>query len=216
MPLCYKIDNNDYILGLWELTEPESQLYNEFIAVAPQSEIEKAAQFKYPSRKAEWMASRLLLYLLINEVLEIDYDANGKPHISSREHSISISHTKGMIAVIIAKNLAGIDIELINERVLHIKDRFLSDFEKKQIPENDKVVSLLLYWSAKETLYKLYGQKQIDFKKNLNIRPFTIGLNGEMIGEIITENQINSYKLHFFHYLKADKNFNYIIVYHFS
>ena len=102
MPVCYKIDNEKYTLGLWDLSENESQLFDDFSKIAPPDEIIKAAKFKYPGRKTEWIATRLLMYHLLNRVVSIEYHPNGKPIIYDNNQSISISHTKGMVAVIIA------------------------------------------------------------------------------------------------------------------
>lgn len=216
MPLCYKIDNDNFSLGLWELVEDESQLSDEFQNIAPQKEIDRAGKFKYPTRKSEWMATRLLMYHLLDQVVEIDYDENGKPFIIDQNQSISISHTKGMIAVIIAKNLAGIDIELISDRVIRIEDKFLSGLEKHQIPNENKLNSLLAYWSAKETLYKIYGGRGLDFKKNLYINPFKLGIKGHFTGEVITHNQTTGYQLNYFIHKHKDSKFDYLIVYYYN
>jgi 4'-phosphopantetheinyl transferase len=216
MPLCYKIDNNDFTLGLWDLTENESQMFAEFMLIAPKNEIYKVEKFKYPSRKTEWMATRLLMYHLLNKVVEIDYDIHGKPLILNQEQCISISHTKGMVAVIIAKNLAGIDIEMVNDRVLRVEERFLSGIEMKQIKGDNKLESLLAYWSAKETLYKISGGKGLDFKKNFYISPFILGEKGNFTGEIVSHNQTVGYQLNYFLHKQKNNQENYLIVYYYN
>ena len=138
MPLCYKIDNDNFKLGLWNLVETDTELFNEFILVAPPKEIENARKFNNPSRKSEWIATRLILYFLLGRVIEIEYNNDGKPAMVDHHWTISISHTKGMVVVILAKNLAGIDIEYISERVLKIEDRFLSKTEKEKLPEETR------------------------------------------------------------------------------
>jgi len=216
MPVCYKIDNDNFALGLWELAENEDELLNRFSSIAPKKEIARAERFKYPSRKAEWMAARLLTYELINKVISIDYDQHGKPIIDNNNYSISISHTKGMVAVIIAKNLAGIDIEFINDRVEKIESKFMSGVESNQIANKEKVPTLLAYWSAKETLYKIYGGKGLDFKKNLYINPFELSTKGEFTGEIITNNQSVGYRLNYFNYTPRFLDKHYFIVYYYN
>ena len=216
MPLCYKIDTDYFSLGLWELSEDEDQLLNKFSTIAPREEILKAKQFKYPSRKLEWMAARLLMYELLNKVIAIEYDENGKPIINNREQCISISHTKGIVAVIVTNNMAGIDIELRGDRVLRIENKFISGREKDQISENNKAEYLLTYWSAKETLYKIHGGKGLDFKKNLYINPFKLENKGEFTGEIFTENHRTAYQLNYFNYTSQFNNLNYLIVYYYN
>jgi phosphopantetheinyl transferase len=216
MPICYKIDNEDFTLGLWDLTEDGSQLFEEFKQIAPKKEVEKASRFKYSTRKSEWIATRLLLYHLLNRVVEIDYNLNGKPIIENGDQSISISHTKGMVAVIIAKNITGIDVEQVTDRVVRIEDRFLSGLEKNQIPEENKFQSILAYWSGKETLYKIYGDKGLDFKKNIYINPFNLSRQGEFIGEVITHNQTEGYCLNYFIHKHKANNESYLIVYYYN
>jgi len=216
MPICYKIDNDKYTLGLWNLSEAENQLVDSFSKIAPQEEIIKAEKFKYPARKSEWIATRLLMYHLLNKVVTIEYDQNGKPIIENQNQCISISHTKGMVAVIIAKNLAGIDIELMNDRVLKIENKFLSGIEQNQIPSGSKSSHLLAYWSAKETLYKISGGKGLDFRKNLYITPFQLRNEGEFTGEVNTNNQTIGYRLNYFVYDKNNTHGNYLIVYYYN
>ncbi|NJO88919.1 MAG: hypothetical protein HC831_08150 [Chloroflexia bacterium] len=166
MPLCYKIDSDNFSLGLWELSEDEEQLLNKFSAIAPREELLKAKRFKYQARKLEWIATRLLMYELLNRVVSIDYDENGKPIINNGERSISISHTKGIVAVIVTNNMAGIDIEMQSDRVLRIENKFISGTRKKiRLLKKTKRNDLLTYWSGKETLYKIHGGKGLDFKK---------------------------------------------------
>jgi len=216
MPVCYRIDNENFTLGLWNLNENENQLIEGFSKIAPLNEITKAEKFKYSGRKKEWIATRLLVYNLLNEVITIEYDTNGKPVIFNNKHSISISHTKGMVAVIIAKNLTGIDIELVNDRILKIENKFMSGIEKNQVTENPKHIHLLAYWSAKETLYKISGGKNLDFKKNLYINPFNLNNKGEFTGEIVTNNQTIGYRLNYFIFDQGENKANYLIVYYYN
>lgn len=214
MPLCYKIDNDNFSLGLWELSEDEEQLLGTFSEIAPEREVSKAKRFKYSARKLEWIAARLLLYELLDNVVSIDYDENGKPIINNREQCISISHTKGIVAVIVTNNMAGIDVEMKNDRVLRIENKFISGLEKGQITKQNKAECLLTYWSAKETLYKIHGGKGLDFKKNLYIYPFKLENKGEFTGEIFTENHSTAYRLNYFKYTSQFNKSDYLIVYY--
>ena len=216
MPLCYKIDNDNFSLGLWELSEDENMLLRIFSSIAPKKEFLKAERFKYSARKSEWIATRLLLYDLLNEVVPIDYDENGKPIINNKDQCISISHTKGMVAIIITKNMAGIDIEMLSDRVVRIESKFMSGIESNQIPAKDKANCLLTYWSGKETLYKIHGGRGLDFRKNIYISPFKLEKKGEFNGEIITANQSTAYRLSYFNYTSQFNNNNYLIVYYYN
>lgn len=214
MPVCYKNINNNFALGLWEITENETELLNKFSNIAPESEIEQAVAFKYPGRRNEWIATRLLLYDLLSRVVTIDYDLAGKPLLENQEQSISISHTKGMVAVVIGANIAGIDIELYSDRVLKIEKKFMSGIESSQVSKSEKAKELLIYWSAKETLFKLHGGGGLDFKKNLYINPFKIQKTGIINGEIILNSIRSSYLLNYFNYTSPGTKKNYLVVYY--
>jgi len=45
-------------------------------------------------------------------------------------------------------------------------------------------VKLLIYWASKETLYKVYGLKEVDFIEHLTIKPFVKQESGTIIGDI--------------------------------
>jgi phosphopantetheinyl transferase (holo-ACP synthase) len=216
MPICYKLNQADFILGLWEITESLIELLDLFSKTAPKNEFEKVGNFKNPQRKMEWISTRLLLYDLLNKSVSIKYTENGKPILENENHDISVSHTKGMVAVIIANNMAGIDIEKITDRVLRIENRFLSSIEKRQISDNDRIEQLLAYWSAKETLYKISGAKYLNFKKNLYINPFPMGKNGNFTGEVIINNQSIAYRLNYFIFDKNVGENNFLIVYYYN
>jgi phosphopantetheinyl transferase len=216
MPICYKIDSEDFILGLWNLTESETQLLDTFRLIAPKTEIVNAGNFKNPSRKSEWIAVRLLLYELLNEVREINYDENRKPSISESYWDISISHTKGLVAVILSKKMAGIDIEAISERVLKIEDKFLSEPEKQQLSKENRLESSLICWSAKETIYKIYGKKALDFKKDMCIKPFIPAQAGQISAQLNGTKKQESLTLNYFIFKLQHLNKDYIVVYHYA
>ena len=124
-------------------------------------------------RKREWLAIRLLLKELLGEEKEILYNSVGKPYLLDNSFRISISHTKGYAALIINKEKeVAIDIEKISSRVENIRKKFMNDEEEKAISQTNEVIHLLLHWSAKESIYKLLGIKNLDFKTDLYIQPF--------------------------------------------
>ena len=49
-----------------------------------------------------------------------------------------------------------------------------------QLKPDEKIEKLILYWSAKEALYKLYGKGEIAFTTQLLIEPFNLSLQGEL------------------------------------
>ena len=139
--------------------------------------------------------SYLINYLLDKEV-EIDYDEKGKPFLTNNVKHISISHSHDKLAIIVnEQESTGIDIELIRDKVLKIKHKFLTESELTDA--NDNVEKLLIYWAAKETLYKIYGLKEIDFIEHLFVKPFTKHNLGTIIGVINLPNFTESFYLNY-------------------
>ncbi len=211
MPLCHKIENEDFTLALWNLSESLRELETQFNNVALNIDIEQVNAFKYEGRKKEWIAVRLLIAELFGQYQKISYTDLGKPFIENKDINISISHTVGMVAVIVGKEMVSVDIERYSDRVLRIENKFMSEIEKSQIDANNKADYLLAYWSAKETLYKKHKTKGLDFKRNLYINSFELGDCGEFLGEVRTEELSSVHTLNYFNFDKDDST--YLVVY---
>ena len=111
-------------------------------------------------REIETKGKQYLINYLLNKEIEIRYDENGKPHLSNDSKHISITHSHDKIAIIINDDeKTGIDIELIRDKVLKIKHKFLSESELENAEDDPE--KLLIYWGAKESLYKIYGLKEV-------------------------------------------------------
>jgi 4'-phosphopantetheinyl transferase EntD len=129
-------------------------------------------------RKREWLSVRTLLKRLLGEEKEIAYTDFGKPYLADNSCHISISHTKDFVAVIWGKEKeVAIDIERISSRVENIRSRFMSEPEESNLSKENPVIHLLLHWSAKESLFKLLPENDIEFKSQLHIRPFEPVMN---------------------------------------
>lgn len=134
-------------------------------------------------REIETQGKLFLLKHLVDNSCEIWYDDKGKPHLVDDSRHISLTHSHDKLAIIINEHEStGIDIELVRDKILNVKHKFLS--EKELFDANDDVGKLMLYWAAKETLYKIYGLKEVDFIKNLFVNPFTKHNLGTIIGHV--------------------------------
>ena len=145
-------------------------------------------------REIEGKGKVFLINCLLKKETEVCYNEKGKPFLKDDPIHISISHSHNQLAIIINEfESTGIDIELIRDKILKIKHKFLS--KQELIDANDDVETLLIYWAAKETLYKIYGQKEVDFIKHLFVKPFTKHKLGLIIGEIKMSNFTESFEL---------------------
>ncbi len=148
-------------------------------------------RIKTPKRKIEFLNARFSLNFLCKRAVYVKYDNAGKPFIEDSSFQISISHSSRWMAVAIHPiNLIGIDIEVNSERVLKIKDKFLTAEEQGQIGKENPVLNFLLAWSAKEALYKIIGLDAVDFRKQLRVFPFDKAIEGEMKMQHIPANKI--------------------------
>lgn len=141
--------------------------------------------FKSEHRRQEWLAVRVLLYTLLGEEREITYRPDGKPYLTDVSASISISHTRGYVAVILGQpdREVGIDIEQYGERVRKVAPRFMRDDEVPSFYRNTDVWSLLLHWSAKETIFKCLNASEVDFRNHIHLFPFPVDEAGVLHAE---------------------------------
>ncbi|MBP8033486.1 MAG: 4'-phosphopantetheinyl transferase superfamily protein [Bacteroidia bacterium] len=147
-------------------------------------------------REIETKGKEYLAKKLLGDNCIIAYDDKGKPYLSNESRHISISHSHDKLAIIInEKESTGIDIELIRDKVLKIKHKFLTNEELLEV--NDDVEKMLIYWAAKETLYKIYGLKEVDFIAHLFVKPFTKHKLGTIIGNINLPNFKESFELNY-------------------
>jgi len=158
-----------YHLGVWKIEETKDELLSFFSCKEKVKEC--YAGIRSESKVLERLAVRVLLQTLLKKETDILYLNTGKPYLKDMGLNISISHTKGYVAVILTNlKYVGLDIQYITEKVKLIKPKFISGNE--YIDSNNELHHLLLHWSAKETLYKAIG-KGIDLKKSFLIDRFT-------------------------------------------
>lgn len=174
MPLYLQHKEETCSWGIWRIDETEEAL----LSLLPHAEDYArvmAGKYTSPHRRLEWLAVRVLLFTLLGEEKEIAYLPSGKPYLTDGSYALGISHTKGYAAVIWgrADSEVGIDIEQAGERVRKVARRFMRPDEVAAPFEGDDVWSMLLHWSAKETLFKCLNESEIDFKEHLRIFPFS-------------------------------------------
>ena len=103
-------------------------------------------------REHEKNAVRYLIDLLFPlQNLQLCYSALGKPFLNNLQGGISISHSHDLIGILhdTENTHTGLDIELIRNKVLKIRHKFLSEVEQNFIPP-DNVKMHIMAWCAKE------------------------------------------------------------------
>lgn len=181
---------DNFEIGLWKIEEEISFFESKF-SFHP--------EIKNENKKLQWFATRHLVNEMRGEFSEIEKDATGRPFLKNSTQHISISHTSAFAAAVLSKKFpVGIDLEIVNSKVERIAHKFLRQDEINSIHPDEKIEKLILYWSAKETLYKLYGKGGIEFTSQLLIEPFDLKKGGELKAEIIaTDWQIKNLKVNY-------------------
>ncbi|MBF9253380.1 4'-phosphopantetheinyl transferase superfamily protein [Pontibacter sp. 172403-2] len=196
MPLLLTRQLNPHtILGIWQLTEPVAELQQ---LLPPYLDASQLTGQVHARRQREWLASRTLVYHLLkhftDEPLLLRRNVHGKPYFEEKGYCVSITHSPHLAAVILSdKYEVGTDIELITPKALRVADKFLSEAEKESTKSDEK--ETCLYWSAKETLYKMYSRKKLIFKENLLIEPAM--QPNTLLGRVQTDNFSKLYQISF-------------------
>ncbi|RLD62819.1 MAG: hypothetical protein DRJ01_05360 [Bacteroidetes bacterium] len=188
----------DCLIGVWKITEN----INELLSIHKLNKCEQKYFDKLTNqnRKFEFITTRILLNKLLSDKKTITYNKNGKPFLSDDSYKISISHSKKMVTIILSKDHeVAIDVEnVLSERVNKVSSKFLSEKEQKLIKSENKTTQLFIYWCAKETLYKIFNKKNLNFKENIFIEPFNLKKEDSFVGKIITQELTDKFSLNYF------------------
>ena len=112
MALFLQHKTDDIQWAVWKMEEPLEVLLALLPDVRRAFCEQELHRFVSERRKMEWLSVRVLLYSMLQEDKEIGYSLEGKPYLTDHSFFISISHTKGYVAVMLASfTPAGIDIE---------------------------------------------------------------------------------------------------------
>lgn len=184
MAVYLRETTQNYQLGIWKIDEEEAQLLE-------LSGLSEPPALTNQVRRLEYLAVRAMASTMGIKPSEIDYLPSGKPYLKEKKLTISISHTKNYVAVLLSHlDMLGVDIEHRTDRVLKIRHKFMHPDEEiklKQIsnPINE-TVGLLLHWCAKESMFKAVPEDGVDFAQELRIRELdALELSGRFKGTFL-------------------------------
>ncbi len=168
MPIFFQQQINETTrLGIWKIEETEEF----FKANVPQHR-----DVTHPHKRLQHLAGRFLLqYLFPSFPYELIQIADTrKPYLPNEEFHFSISHCGDYAAAIVSSNKrVGIDIEIPVEKISVIKHKFLSPKEHESFnliePDKGSIPFATLLWSAKESVFKWYGDGGVDFRKQIQL-----------------------------------------------
>ncbi len=168
MPLVYQHTiNSNTKLGLWRIEEPE-----EFFL----TKVPLKRDVSHPHKRLQHLAGRYLLPTLFEDfpLEEILIADTRKPFLPDEQYHFSISHCGNYAAAIASsEQRVGIDIEQPTEKIFRIIHKFLNEEEKqllnKPMSSSQLLQTAILLWSAKEALFKWFGNGGVDFRNHMHI-----------------------------------------------
>jgi len=182
MPLINisKITTNK-AFGIWKINESLNEINhlnkNENLNIDNRI-IEK----KFKEKVAARMVVKKICENLKLNYYGIKKNKAGKPFLIKNNAKISISHSYPFaVALINTKNLCGIDIEKIREKVLKINPKFLDEDERKLVGISRKKNTI--FWCCKEALFKTSNKQNISFRDDINLKEKKKNIIGKIKGE---------------------------------
>ena len=166
-------------VGVWKITESEAELRT--MTSIPSDELEEISHRKNESLRKQRLAVRALLDAMFEEKVYLSHHDNGKPYIENNAINISITHTDQYVAVILnEEDEVGIDCESLNRDFSAVEKKALSDEEIGDLEDEQKNEQLAIYWCAKEAIFKLTSQYDVDFAEQIQIDGFRYRNEGEL------------------------------------
>lgn len=196
MPLYKTISvNKDTSIAIWKVEETEAGL-SKGILLTPHCQ-DRYDGMKSGMHRRAFLSVRHLLALFGYEDSDVIYTHAGKPQLKDGNY-ISITHSHHFTAIIISKkNEVGIDIEKQRDKILRIAHKFTPLEAYRTLANTAAIVrKLTIVWGAKESLYKIYGQKGLSFLRHITVADFAFS-DKRTTAEIVYDATISKYTIHF-------------------
>jgi phosphopantetheinyl transferase len=170
-------------LGIWKIEETEDFF---------KGNVPLHRDVTHPHKRLQHLAGRFLLQFLFPDFPYrlVQIADTRKPFIAGDQYHFSISHCGDYAAAIVSRDSrVGIDIEMPVEKIIKIRDKFLSSEEKvKWLVDvmHPDIQKLTLLWSCKEAVFKWYGDGGVEFSEQIQLKEQHYG--NEMIDCFFTKN----------------------------
>ena len=130
---------------------------------------------KHPARVRETLSARSALLHLLPAAAdsEVVKDDCGKPHLAGHTQQFSLTHSHGYGGALVADSACGVDLQLRVEKILRLRSKFEREDERDFVSaHDDEVAALHVLWGAKDSLFKLWGRRVIDWHEHLIVDAF--------------------------------------------
>ena len=138
-------------------------------ALIAAEDVASAMRFQNEKRRREHLAWRRIVRRELGAKVHIDYNDVGAPIIDVKGRWISVAHGGESVAVAIADEPVGVDIEAIGRDFDRVAPRYMTVAE---LALSDDARWACFVWCAKEAMYKLYGRRGVELRGELRIESF--------------------------------------------
>ncbi len=180
MPLLPVKKHLQGLLYIWHLTEKIKALET----LSFQDDILKSLKYRKIEHRKHFLAKQIILRQN-NYFSHLKYLSTGKPVLENGQF-ISITHSGAYVVVTINPYPIGIDLEQEQPKLQNVSPKFVhsKDYFVKSNHENP----YLWLWTAKESIYKLIGQKGLSLKKDIIIENIDVK---KLTGHALVFDKIN-------------------------
>jgi phosphopantetheinyl transferase len=194
MPLHKEVIIKDAaVLYLWKITE-DIEWFKGAVKLNLASQ-KRVNSMKSESHQKGFLAVRMLLQHLGYSDFDLEYDANGKPHLKDTK-CISISHSHEFSAIAVSSNPIGIDLEQMKEKTLKIASRFMDVSHLDNLSEAEKIKKATVIWGIKESVFKIKSKEGISFLNHIFENEFNLE-DKKTIAQLRFNSEIENFKIVF-------------------
>jgi phosphopantetheinyl transferase len=195
MPIIFQQTSLPLVqIAVWHISEPLSFF---------EQRLPAGRVIEHPQVRARHLAARHLLQQLRPDFSldRIVVSQSGKPFVDNGEFHFSLTHCSNYAGVIVSEaGSVGIDLEQSGDRIFRIRHKFLSDADQElllrqgglsQLQEGQEAACWLTRcWSAKESVYKWYGESGVDFREHIRLEQIDLAAKTLRIAFTPTEQSL--------------------------
>lgn len=132
-------------------------------------DVASAMRFQNEKRRREHLAWRRIVRRELGAKVHIDYNDVGAPQVDIAGKFISVAHGGESVAVAIADEPVGVDIESLDRDFDRAKERYMN---AEELALSDDCRWACYAWCAKEAIYKLCGKRGLELREELLLEEF--------------------------------------------
>lgn len=134
-----------------------------------------------PARRSEWLSWRGIVRRELGSAsVRFAYSDSGAPSIAGSALHLAVSHCPGSIAAALSDAPCAVDVESLARDFSRAASRYMTPEERTL---SDAPCWPALVWSAKETLYKFAGRRELDLLRDLQVGEADFS-NNTLVGRI--------------------------------